>query len=275
MAAILEGVTRKCCVRGLTTTPRLDFKLAIPKIQTMGGHHLTYVQFGGTAPVVEDEVRSFYYDCLDEEQRENEGVVEYQERLSQQTARLRALREVHGCHIRLGSLKGTKTRRQKEVDVLMAVDMMAHAARGNMDTAVLVAGDLDFRPAVEALVQLGISVHVISDEKTTATELMWAASAYSSLSFDNFYDWTNAEQKDKCPTPSWASVSPPGAAQPVKQGVMNGRKCSLLKNHDKYYVFFPAHAFDETHQYRTFSHENLERLELYFKLRGSPIVWSE
>jgi uncharacterized LabA/DUF88 family protein len=52
------------------------------------------------------------------------------------------------CHVRLGLVKGVKPRRQKGVDVLLAVDMLTHAFRNSFERAVLVAGDLDFKPVV-------------------------------------------------------------------------------------------------------------------------------
>jgi hypothetical protein len=54
-----------------------------------------------------------------------------------------------GVHVRLGTVTG-KRRRQKEVDILLATDMLTHGFNGNMKTAVLLSGDLDFRPIIEA-----------------------------------------------------------------------------------------------------------------------------
>ena len=95
---------------------------------------MAYSPNGGT--------RIFYYDCLDEDRRGNETDREFSLRLDQQNNRLQELRDINDCHIRLGTLKGRKRREQKEVDVLIAVEMMAHAARGNMQKAVLVTGEL-------------------------------------------------------------------------------------------------------------------------------------
>jgi len=44
---------------------------------------------------------------------------------------------------------------EKGVDVLIAVDMLIHASRGNYDVAVLVSGDGDLVPAVQAVTELG------------------------------------------------------------------------------------------------------------------------
>ena len=55
--------------------------------------------------------------------------------------------------------------RQKGVDVLLAVEMLDHAFRKNMDEAWLLAGDADFVPLVEAVTRLGTWVNVIYDPR--------------------------------------------------------------------------------------------------------------
>lgn len=47
---------------------------------------------------------------------------------------------------------------QKRVDVLLSVDMTRHAAAGHIQHAVLVAGDSDFIPAVEAAKESGVTL---------------------------------------------------------------------------------------------------------------------
>ncbi len=49
----------------------------------------------------------------------------------------------------------TKTRGSKRVDISLAVDMLSHAHRGNYDLAVLVAGDEDYVPLVQAVAAEG------------------------------------------------------------------------------------------------------------------------
>ena len=47
---------------------------------------------------------------------------------------------------------------QKRVDVLLSVDMVRHAAAGHIQHAVLIAGDSDFIPAVEAAKESGVTL---------------------------------------------------------------------------------------------------------------------
>lgn len=102
--------------------------------------------------------RVFVYDCLDDLRRAGESESAYEGRIATQESFFDGIRSLNGVHVRLGSLRGTPKRfRQKEVDVLLATDMLTHGYDGNMRQAILIAGDLDFRPIVEALVRRGYS----------------------------------------------------------------------------------------------------------------------
>jgi uncharacterized LabA/DUF88 family protein len=52
------------------------------------------------------------------------------------------------------------SRRSKRVDITLATEMLTHAHRGNFDIAVLVAGDEDYVPLVEAVKSEGRRVAV-------------------------------------------------------------------------------------------------------------------
>lgn len=252
--------------------PDMDFGSAIRGLERLSGTSEVWIPVGGPPSIVDQDMRSFYYDCLDEDRRPSETDEDFAERLERQNARLRDLRDVNGCHIRLGALKGSKRRQQKEVDVLIAVDMMAHAARGNMDKAVLVTGDLDLRPAVEALVQLGISVQIVSEEKTTSRELTWAASSFSKLTFKNFYDWTQLAQRKGHPLPRQRNYLP-NTGEILKEGSVKSDRCSLYQSGKEYVVYFPSFTADVVTDKQTFEHENLDKIELYFRIQYEPIVW--
>lgn len=51
--------------------------------------------------------------------------------------------------------KKHKTRGSKQVDISLSVDMLTHASRKNYDVAVLVAGDEDYVPLVDAVMAEG------------------------------------------------------------------------------------------------------------------------
>jgi len=56
--------------------------------------------------------------------------------------------------------KKDKGRRSKQVDISLTTDMLLHAARKHYDVAVLVAGDEDYIPLVNAVRFEGARVHV-------------------------------------------------------------------------------------------------------------------
>lgn len=110
-----------------------------------------------------------YYDCLDDAQKDGESKSAFDARVESQRTYLSKIGSLPGVHLRTGTVMG-RQRRQKEVDVLLAVDMLTHGSNGSMGQAVLLAGDLDFRPVVDALVRTGVYV-VVWYEKTAAPKI--------------------------------------------------------------------------------------------------------
>lgn len=134
--------------------------------------------------------KAFYYDCVDDVRGVDETSIDFDARVNEQEEKLNNIREIEGCHVYLGSLAGSgKKKRQKEVDVLLAIQMMEHAFRGNMQKAVLLSGDKDFRPLVESLVRLGLSIEVVGDKHHISQDLIHSADSHKKLSFENYLDW--------------------------------------------------------------------------------------
>lgn len=234
-----------------------------------------WMSMGDSLQPVYLESKSFYYDCLEKEKKSNEDESAFNARLREQDLRLKNLRRVEGCHIRLGALKGSKKREQKEVDVLIAVDMLLHAAQKNMSKAILLAGDQDFKPAVEALVQLGIYVHIVSDPDSTSKELTWAASEHTELSFDDFYDWTDISIQKQYALPESGKFKPKSIREmrEIKEGFLNGNNCKLFRSESGFIVYFQRFGPPEEEQY--FLHSDLERLEAYLEMRYGTVKWNE
>ncbi|HEX8176519.1 MAG TPA: NYN domain-containing protein [Pyrinomonadaceae bacterium] len=188
--------------------------------------------------------KSFYYDCLDDIRRAGETQAAFDSRIEQQEAYFNKIREVVGSHVRLGSLTGTaKNKRQKEVDILLTVDMMNHAVRGNMSTAYLLSGDRDFKPVVESLVQMGLFVEVIGDRKHTSKDLAWAADNYTGISFDRYHEWSVESLKKKYPINIPSLDAPPSGANivEIEEGVYNGAPVTLYKwqGNTEFYLHVP------------------------------------
>lgn len=74
----------------------------------------------------------------------------------------------------------TKARGSKRVDIALATAMLTHAHRGNYEVAVLVAGDEDYVPLVEAVIAEGRRVFVWFLQNGLSPALMRSA--------DHFFD---------------------------------------------------------------------------------------
>jgi NYN domain len=109
---------------------------------------------------------------------------------------------LHGFHVRLGSMAGThKKMRQKKVDVLLAVEMLDNAFRKNMDVAVLIAGDADFVPVIEAVMRLGTWVEVCYHRSGASEELFSAADHAGQFTFHDLWNWSFDEFQRQHPLP--------------------------------------------------------------------------
>ena len=69
---------------------------------------------------------------------------------------------------------------QKEVDVAMACEMVAHALRDHYDIAIVVSGDRDFVPAIQHVQSAGKRVEVAAFDNSVSKAMVVVA--------DKFYD---------------------------------------------------------------------------------------
>ena len=100
----------------------------------------------------------FYYDAVPAQEHGEELEV-WIERIKPQTDEFAKIRSLPGFHVQLGDLRGRPgNQRQKRVDVQIAVDMLLHTFRKNMDRCTMLAGDIDFQPLIEALIREGMFV---------------------------------------------------------------------------------------------------------------------
>lgn len=87
-----------------------------------------------------DIIRKYYYTALKGDQNTIDGVISELKDLGIEAPRV---------------FKKYKTRGSKRVDISLAVDMLMHASRKNYDVAVLVGGDEDYVPLVDAVMSEG------------------------------------------------------------------------------------------------------------------------
>ncbi len=141
--------------------------------------------------------RSFYYDCIDDNRRDDETDEELQKRVEAQEKLFASIDKVEGMHVCYGHLAPSskkKHKQQKEVDVALAVDMLTHSFYKNISQAVLLSGDRDFKPVVESAVRLGTRVRVSYDPRSGSKELARAADYETEIDLVALCRWIKFEK---------------------------------------------------------------------------------
>jgi len=127
----------------------------------------------------------FYYDCLPAKRASADEAV-YERKLAEKRSFFDRLRSLAGWHVSEGLARHRKKERQeqKEVDILIAVDMLTHTHRKNMQRLTFLSGDQDFSPLLEAIVRDGMYVELLYPEGHTARDLKYFADAAKPLDID-------------------------------------------------------------------------------------------
>jgi uncharacterized LabA/DUF88 family protein len=124
----------------------------------------------------------FYYDAVSGIDY-GESDAAYEKRVQPEHDRLALIQALDRVHVAKGQIVGSKTnRRQKGVDVRLAVDMMTYAFRGTISRVTLFAGDADFVPLLQALVREGLHVTLWHPPQANA-ELKGAADSVRPFTF--------------------------------------------------------------------------------------------
>lgn len=128
-------------------------------------------------------LRTYYYDCLP---FQSDPATDSQR---QRFARKQAFHTSLACLPRFRVCLGKMARRhdhgeiryeQKRVDVMLGVDLVYLSAKQRITDAVLIAGDSDFLPAVEAAQDEGVLIHLFHG-KTPHNELYLRCDERSSI----------------------------------------------------------------------------------------------
>ncbi len=216
--------------------------------------------------------RTFFYDCLDDLRRNGETEADFKARAQAQEEYFATIQTIRGMHLRLGTLTGTRRRRQKEVDVLLAVDMLTHGFNRTMSHAILLAGDLDFRPIVETLVRAGIFVEGFNEKRSSAKELGWAADAGLLIDWHTLYYWGDPEFQTAHPLPRISGDhSPMAFAQVFNSGVAQSCTVTVIREGHGPFVL-KAQIKGVTY---LLAHNDQQVLERYFSMMYGPVEWQK
>jgi uncharacterized LabA/DUF88 family protein len=143
----------------------------------------------------------FYYNCLPCK-RNGETDFDFQKRIKTREDFHNGLKLLDSFHVFEGVTFGRKSEiRQKAVDIMIAVDMLRHSYRKNMDKTSLLTGDLDFKPLLDALVLEGMHTSILYSKESISKELLYSADSNSRIRIKEIHDWIPDHLKYKFDLP--------------------------------------------------------------------------
>jgi uncharacterized LabA/DUF88 family protein len=206
----------------------------------------------------------FYYDAVDKD------ALDAKDRRD----RLDAISSLEGFHVREGTITQRKDKKtQKQVDVQLAVEALTHAFHRNVWHISLVAGDLDFKPLVNALVNQGVHVHVFYEPRSAARALYRAADVAAPLRLGTFWKWSTHEYQEAHPCPRSVENSVEVGEILLKTSLWDGREVKFwsVPSRGEFLIFAPAHGHRQSLVVRF---NDQAKLEKYFDLMYGPVTWT-
>jgi len=130
-----------------------------------------------------ERLRTYFYYCMP--YQSDPPTPEEAVRYSRARRWVSILQRLPRFEVRLGKLERREgSFEQKRVDVLLAVDLVRMSWDHQIQKAVLITGDSDFVPAVEAAKDAGVLVHLYYSERTAHRELLDACDERTPISQD-------------------------------------------------------------------------------------------
>ncbi len=222
--------------------------------------------------------RAYFYDAIDYARRPDETEKAWEARVASLEQFFSYVRSLSGFHVRPGSVRPGKKREQKEVDVSLAVDMMEHGFNGSMSKAVLIAGDVDFRPVVEALVRHGVFVDVWYHPNSFAPELPGAADFGHKIRFRQLYTWNKEAFQRAHRIPDEEQRGGMRWGQLMKTGSIAGCPVELYKaqlgsGETRFHLWITTRQQEAMLSDIMVSDENFDLIEHYAGVQYAPIAW--
>jgi len=233
------------------------------------------IDFGALLRVAESQ-KLFYYDSVDAQPHGGETAAETAARVAAADAELDRIQATSGCHVREGTVTGRaqRRRRQKQVDVLLAVDMLTHASRRNFERAVLLAGDLDFKPVVDALVSLGTFIEVWYERQHAADDLLAAADLRRELTLRELYAIADPDFRDthKLPQDGMQSHRADYKWPVERKGTLKDQRCFIGHHGASPPYTLVVERYDGRLDLHS-SYHDPDKLALYVSMVFGEITW--
>lgn len=185
--------------------------------------------------------KAFYYDAVPAKGHDEEEHV-WLSRIEPQMNAINAIKSADGFHAQTGDLRGKKAR-QKKVDVQIAVDMLLHTVRQNMEQCTLLAGDVDFQPLLEALIREGMYVTLWHPEHAAA-DLVNAADSVRPLNVMSLRAALFDREGQMLVPECYNDIRPTGRSQPVISWMAGSHQVEVSRLSNKWLVeiYDPAGA---------------------------------
>jgi uncharacterized LabA/DUF88 family protein len=222
--------------------------------------------------------KTFYYDCLPP-RIDGELQEAYDERVRPQREFFNTLKELNGFHVYEGTTSGTGAKaRQKQVDIMIAVHMLSHTIRANMSKATLVAGDLDFKPLIDALIQEGMYVTLWCNRRSTSRELEYAADARRDLNLLEIWSRCKKGFVELHPIPNRcisSGMQKDAGFDVVREGVSKTGEHVVLWRHRGGQHTIGYRGGNSEDEYVCWQHKDGEFLERFVAEIGIAITWDQ
>ncbi len=127
-------------------------------------------------------LRTCFYNTLPSDDKSAKGIERFHA----------GLRLANRIEVRLGKTRTTpkgEKDRQKQVDILLALDMYKLALSGKIDLAILLSGDGDFVPVLQAVKDEGVLTKVVYSRESIDHELRLVADMHHEIGAADFRRW--------------------------------------------------------------------------------------
>jgi uncharacterized LabA/DUF88 family protein len=206
----------------------------------------------------------FYYDALPSKSGD-ESDADYQARHDAAATLHDRLGALDRFHVYEGETRRSLSRKkqeQKKVDIMIAVDMLTHSFRRNMEQATLLTADLDFKPLLDALVTEGMFVTLWYPPNRTSPELIKSADRRRRLDVRAIHPALTPSSRVQFSIPrSWGQQAQANYTSPLKTWRTRDGDFSLFESNDEFVIEGPH---DEVPGYWLYhAHSDLNLLTAY------------
>jgi uncharacterized LabA/DUF88 family protein len=141
-------------------------------INDFSGARVDIAKLGDELASPDERLRTYLYDCMP--YTSNPPTEDEKRRYAARAKYISALKRLPRFQFRQGKLQKISEGvfRQKRVDIIIAVDLVRMSSNRQIDRAILIAGDSDLVPAIEAARDAGVVVTLYYSPKSVHNELL-------------------------------------------------------------------------------------------------------